>query len=214
MTIYLYKKTHAVTGKKYLGKTSKKDPYKYLGSGQDWLAHLEEFGKNVETEIIRECQSKQELNYWGRYYSELWNIVESDEWANKIPETGGGQGISGELQKIIQTRSDVQTKRIAKMKETNATSLTQHRRSVAMKKIYSTEEVKSKVSGKNNHKYDHTIYTFHGPNGVIKNCTRQELIKEFDLEPRAVTRLVHGKIKSSLGWKLMSQPKNSWKKRA
>jgi hypothetical protein len=214
MTIYLYKKTHAVTGKKYLGKTSKKDPYKYLGSGQDWLVHLEEFGKNVETEIIRECQSKQELNYWGRYYSELWNIVESDEWANKIPETGGGQGISGELQKIIQTRSDVQTKRIAKMKETNATSLTQHRRSVAMKKIYSTEEVKSKVSGKNNHKYDHTIYTFHGPNGVIKNCTRQELIKEFDLEPRAVTRLVHGKIKSSLGWKLMSQPKNSWKKRA
>ena len=214
MTIYLYKKTHVVTGKKYLGKTSKKDPYKYLGSGQDWLAHLEEFGKDIETEILIECQSKQELNYWGRYYSELWNIVESEEWANKIPETGGGQGIAGGLQKIIQSRSDVQAKRIAKMKETNATSLTKHRRSIAMKKLYSTEEGKSKISGKNNHKYDHTVYTFQGPNGDIKCCTRQELIKEFALEPRAVTRLAHGKIKSSLGWKLISAPKNSWKERA
>lgn len=212
MTIYLYKKTHTVTGKKYLGKTSKKDPYTYLGSGQDWLCHLAEFGKHIETEILKECQSKPELSYWGRYYSELWNIVESDEWANKIPETGGGQGVGGGLQKIIQTRPDVQAKRISTMKATNAKLLTQQRRSLAMKKVHSSDEFKSKISGKNNHQYDHTIYTFQGPGEVIKNCSRQELIKEFSLEPRAITRLVHGKIKSSLGWKLISEPKNNWGK--
>ena len=90
MTIYLYVKTHDKTGLKYLGKTTK-DPYTYLGSGVDWKSHLKEHGKEHTTEILRECQTNQELNEWGRYYSNLWNVVESKDWANRIPETGGGQ---------------------------------------------------------------------------------------------------------------------------
>lgn len=89
MNIYLYVKTHSKTGLKYLGKTTK-DPYTYTGSGVDWKQHLKEYGEEHTTEIIRECKSNQELNQWGRYYSELWNIVASQEWANRIPETGGG----------------------------------------------------------------------------------------------------------------------------
>lgn len=89
MTIYLYKKTHNVTGLMYLGKTSK-DPHKYRGSGKDWIPHIKEHGYNVTTEILKECQTNTELTYWGRYYSEMWNVVESDDWANRIPETGGG----------------------------------------------------------------------------------------------------------------------------
>jgi hypothetical protein len=34
MTIYLYKKTHNITGLKYLGKTAQSNPYKYPGSGK------------------------------------------------------------------------------------------------------------------------------------------------------------------------------------
>ena len=89
MTIYLYVKTHQKTGLKYLGKTTR-DPFNYLGSGVDWRAHLKEHGIEHTTEIVKECQSNQELNEWGRYYSNLWNVVESNEWANRIPETGGG----------------------------------------------------------------------------------------------------------------------------
>lgn len=37
--IHLYIKTHNTTGLKYFGKTTK-DPYKYLGSGKHWRAHL------------------------------------------------------------------------------------------------------------------------------------------------------------------------------
>ena len=90
MTIYLYIKTHNKTGLKYLGKTSK-DPHTYLGSGVDWKLHLKEHGEDHTTEIIRECQTNQELNQWGRHYSNLWNVAASSEWANRIPETGGGQ---------------------------------------------------------------------------------------------------------------------------
>lgn len=90
MTIYLYVKTHRKTGLKYLGKTTSSDPYTYKGSGSIWRDHLKEHGIEYDTEIIRECQTKQELSQWGRYYSKLWNVVESPDWANQIPETGGG----------------------------------------------------------------------------------------------------------------------------
>ena len=96
MIIYLYKKTHNLTGLKYLGKTCKQDPHKYKGSGHGWAEHIKQYGYDVTTEIIKECHSQKELYTWGKYYSNLWNIVEErDEhgnktWANKIPETGGG----------------------------------------------------------------------------------------------------------------------------
>jgi hypothetical protein len=66
------------------------DPHAYPGSGTDWKKHLKEHGNDYTTEIIRECRTNQELNEWGRYYSKLWNVVESSDWANRIPETGGG----------------------------------------------------------------------------------------------------------------------------
>jgi hypothetical protein len=97
MTIYLYVKTHNKTGLKYLGKTTSKNPHKYKGSGADWKTHLKEYGADYTTEIIKECQTNEELNQWGRYYSKLWNVVESIDWANRIPETGGGVGMSPEL---------------------------------------------------------------------------------------------------------------------
>jgi hypothetical protein len=97
MTIYLYVKTHNKTGLKYLGKTTSKNPHKYKGSGADWKTHLKEYGADYTTEIIKECQTNEELNQWGRYYSKLWNVVESTDWANRIPETGGGVGMPPEL---------------------------------------------------------------------------------------------------------------------
>jgi hypothetical protein len=91
MTIYyLMVKTHTITGLKYLCQTKKKDPHKYLGSGKHWLLHLNKHGKTIFTEIIRECQSKDELKKWGLHYSELWNVTESVEWANLMEENGGG----------------------------------------------------------------------------------------------------------------------------
>jgi hypothetical protein len=92
MTIYLYVKTHNKTGLKYLGKTESKDPHKYSGSGTYWKLHLKKHGKDYSTEIIKECKSKDEFAKWGLYYSNLWNVVECNDWANLKEETGDARG--------------------------------------------------------------------------------------------------------------------------
>lgn len=92
MTIYLYKKTHRVTGLNYLGTTVSKNPHTYKGSGKYWRNHIEKHGYDVDTEILLETANKLELTKAGLYYSELWNVVESKEWANLKPESGAGGG--------------------------------------------------------------------------------------------------------------------------
>lgn len=87
MTLYLYIKTHNQTGLKYLGQTSK-NPFKYKGSGKYWKRHLKQHGNDVITDILGTYQNKEDLSAAGIYYSKLWNIVESSEWANLGPETG------------------------------------------------------------------------------------------------------------------------------
>lgn len=93
--IYLYVKTHNKTGLKYLGQTTSKDPYKYTGSGLYWKLHLKKHGKDITTVILKECLTKREVRYWGEYYNDLWNVVESDDWANLKEETGDGGSIKG-----------------------------------------------------------------------------------------------------------------------
>ena len=115
MTIYLYKKTHLDTGLKYLGKTIAKNPYTYPGSGVYWKRHLEAHGNNVETEILRECKTEEELTFWGQYYSKLWNVVESKEWANLIEEAGPGGFWSKESkEKLSQSKKQALAKLSAK----------------------------------------------------------------------------------------------------
>lgn len=105
MTIYLYVKTHNKTGLKYLGKTIKSDPHKYTGSGVRWLRHLRKHGFDYTTDIIRECQTENELIEWGLYYSTLWNIVESNDWANLKEEAGDGGRLSlSSIQKQLETK--------------------------------------------------------------------------------------------------------------
>lgn len=86
-TIYLYLKTHNKTGMKYLGKTIK-DPYLYKGSGTQWKNHLKKHGEDVTTEVLLETSDAGELKKVGIEYSEKWKIVESEEFANMIPEYG------------------------------------------------------------------------------------------------------------------------------
>ena len=88
--IYLYVKTHNKTGLKYLGKTVYDDVDSYQGSGKIWKRHIKKHGYDVTTEIIFVTDSKDEIKEKGIYYSNLWNIVESDDWANLKPEEGDG----------------------------------------------------------------------------------------------------------------------------
>lgn len=87
--MYLYVKTHNITGLKYLGKTVQ-NPFKYKGSGIVWLRHINKYGYDVTTEILLETNDNNLLKETGIFYSELWNIVESKTWANLMIEQGGG----------------------------------------------------------------------------------------------------------------------------
>jgi len=80
-TIYLYLKTHNKTGLKYLGKTVQ-DPYDYRGSGKLWRRHIQKHGYDVKTEVLLETTDENAIREKGLYYSHLWNIVESDNFAN------------------------------------------------------------------------------------------------------------------------------------
>jgi hypothetical protein len=93
---YLYIKTHNKTGLKYLGQTTK-DPIKYRGSGKYWLRHISKHGNDVSTKILIKCETNDELKKYGTYYSEMWNIVESNAWANLVPETGQGGSNTPEM---------------------------------------------------------------------------------------------------------------------
>lgn len=86
---YLYVKTHNKTGLKYLGQT-RQDPNIYTGSGKYWKLHLLKHGVDHLTEILYETNDKDDLKKWGLYYSILWNVVDSNEWANLKPESGDG----------------------------------------------------------------------------------------------------------------------------
>lgn len=89
--IYLYKKTHNQTGMQYLGHTTAKDPYKYQGSGKEWIKHIAINDYDVTTEILKKCTTQKDMHHWEHYYSDKWNIVNSDQWANILTEGGPGR---------------------------------------------------------------------------------------------------------------------------
>ena len=91
-------KTHNKTGLKYLCQTRQKNYLKYNGSGKYWLDHINKHGNNITTTILLETNDHEELKKLGQYYSNLWNIVESNDWANLRPEEGtGGNTVSNKF---------------------------------------------------------------------------------------------------------------------
>jgi len=90
-TYKLYVKTHQLTGLKYLGYT-KQDPLIYRGSGKYWRLHLKKHGNQVHTEILFETTDKDKIKETGIFYSQLWNVVSNDGWANLRIEEGDGGG--------------------------------------------------------------------------------------------------------------------------
>ena len=91
MTVYLYAKQHNATGLRYFGKTTR-DPYKYIGSGLYWRNHIKEHGRDVTTTWVHAYEDESIANEEAVFFSRVYNIVNSDEWANLIPEDARGGG--------------------------------------------------------------------------------------------------------------------------
>jgi hypothetical protein len=91
--LYLMIKTHQVTGLKYLCKkvtTSDSKAISYKGSGTRWNNHLKVHGNHINTEILAkyDLDKINEFSQLCIEYSNKFDIVKSNEWANLIEETG------------------------------------------------------------------------------------------------------------------------------
>lgn len=87
---YLYIKIHNKTGLKYFGKTSRNNPFSYSGSGIYWLNHMKKHGYDFRTIIYGYYVSEEKCTKDALHFSEINQIVTSNEWANQIPESGIG----------------------------------------------------------------------------------------------------------------------------
>ena len=86
---YLYIKRHSITGKCYFGKTTQKDPVKYLGSGLHWKRHISLHGKeHIQTLWYKLYTDQAECTRVALLFSEQQDIVKSNLWLNLKPENG------------------------------------------------------------------------------------------------------------------------------
>lgn len=81
-------KQHKDTRLKYLCITKRKDYKSYLGSGKYWLNHIKKHGLNIETTVLFESDDYDIFLEQCYHYSEKYDVANSNDWANLIPENG------------------------------------------------------------------------------------------------------------------------------
>jgi hypothetical protein len=201
MTIYLYVKTHNKTGFKYLGKTIKKDPHTYTGSGKHWVRHLKKHGYDYSTEILKECQDTNELAYWGLYYSELWNVVESTEWANLKPEKGdGGAG----FYHTEETRAQMSQKHIGK------THSDQSKEKMKGRKL--SDETKAKIGSASKKRMESAEYR----NMLLNSRKISQSKNGYKISPEGCANISKGKLgkkRKPFSEETKAKMRESWKRR-
>jgi hypothetical protein len=92
----LYVKKHIKTGLKYFGKTNKLDRSRYNGSGTYWSNHIKKYGVEFVIELwSKNFTDETECTEFAKAVSELFDVVNSKEWANQIVEDGLSGNPSG-----------------------------------------------------------------------------------------------------------------------
>lgn len=230
---WLMIKQHRITGLKYFCKTTKKDPFSYKGSGVRWGNHLRVHGRDVETTWCQLFEDKDSLMEFARTFSVNNDIVNSDDWANLVPEdgiTGWPPGQKHRPESIEKCRLNANgfkkghiphnlgrpnsnshyAKQIAGMKRFRKENPELYMRTLDnLKKTPEREKkrllsVKKRMSGSNNWNYDPIIYTFKNRiTNEVVNMTRNEFIKTYDLRPQNVYKVINGFRKTVNGWLLI-----------
>jgi hypothetical protein len=116
MHIYLYVKQHQSTGLLYFGKTTRRDPFKYKGSGTRWTKHLKKHGVDINTIELWGFDNQEDCTRFALEFSEKHHIVESNEWANLMPENGMGGGVKHSEETKAKMRKPKSEEHKAKMR--------------------------------------------------------------------------------------------------
>jgi hypothetical protein len=144
-------KKHMLVGIKYLCKTVREDHNKYRGSGKYWKNILKKHGEeHVRTKLIFTTHSKSEFRRVGLLLSERWDIVDSNDWANLMPEGGEGGGVKGlkrtEEWKAKQSAAHKGKKKPPRTEEWKSKQSAAHK---GKKKPPRTEEWKARIGNSN-----------------------------------------------------------------
>lgn len=89
---YIYLTTNLINGKMYIGqKKSTKYLPNYLGSGKILRRALKKYGiENFINEVLKWCDSKEELNLLEKFYIKIFNASTSDYFYNIAKGGDGG----------------------------------------------------------------------------------------------------------------------------
>lgn len=93
MSYYIYLTTNKINGKQYLGQHKGEINNSYLGSGIYLSKAIKKYGKeNFSKQILKICQTRDEADYWEKFYIEQYNAVENTNFYNLQEGGTGGDG--------------------------------------------------------------------------------------------------------------------------
>ena len=128
-------KQHNDTGLKYLCITKRDNYVKYPGSGKYWCRHLNKHGYNIDTQVLYESDDYNKFQEQCIKYSDLYDVVNSKDWANIVPESGYEKNFPN-FWSIVddEIKADIIKRRNVSIKENH------------WSKTDSAEHIKSKIS--------------------------------------------------------------------
>ena len=157
---YIYKTTNLINQKQYIGKHFGRIDDSYLGSGILLKKAIEKYGKeNFKKEILYISQSEEENCEKEKYYIELYNAIESDNFYN-IAEGGQGgfvtRGYTEEQRQQVNKKISQQLKKNHPMKGKHHTEQTKEKIKEKLKEYWTEErrmEQSKRYMGENNPMY-------------------------------------------------------------
>ena len=182
MTIYLYVKTHRITGLKYFGFTTRNNPYRYKGS-EYWCRHIKQHGYNVDTEIIKVFDNIDEASEFSLKFSKDNNIVESGEWANLIEENcKPGACVIGERNGMYGKKQSEETKEKIRQKALQREYYPQtkewiEKRTANRKGSKNSEETKEKIREARKRQTARVIRNKRNTSGFVGVCWNKQVNK-------------------------------------
>lgn len=144
---FILLKQHIKTGLKYLcfHHGTKDNCFKYTGSGTYWKKHITKHGTDlISTIILFESTKKDEIHEQGLKYSDLWDVVNSKDFANLVREDGSGGHEAMQTPEVRERAANTLRTRLNTGHRTNKELLRREIRINRMKKHEFTEaEIKA-----------------------------------------------------------------------
>ena len=190
----------------YVGMGNRERPYRFNKRNRKWNKIVKEHGKPnvlIVADKLTVDKALETEKFWIKFYGleNLANISSGDDGTYNViisNETRNKMRLSQLGKKRDFTKEHCEKIRQSKLGKPRNLE-TRLKLSKANKGKSLSEETKRKMSLVRG---DKTIYEFYHPFHGIINCTRKELVKNFNLHDGCVSMVVHGKLTHHKEWRV------------